>query len=206
MIALNANHPAAQRQQTKPTLTELARQISTPTPALDTKISPFDLALNADDSIPTFLKRKMPKDMTPEERREADNLRKRNARAAAKLAKQPPSNVTIVSYKKFSETMRDIEKMQKAKPRKPGERARYDWGAADQKAAKGTVPTAPDFSAQTHRYYRPHLDACAKLARAGDLKGLEDYEPKFKLKPYCSSRTPLARYRLLCIKALRVKS
>lgn len=179
MIALNANHPATQRQQQKPV---------TATPALD---------VPADLSIPAFLVRKAPKDMTPEERRAADADRKRRERAAAKLA-------AVAAEKAKPEPKAEKPKAAPpavGKPLKPSEYHRYDWPAAEAKAAKGIVPAAPDFSANTHRYKRPIMDAVAKAARARDLDTLS----RIRVQGNSTSPRAIKRYQALCIAALRVK-
>lgn len=178
MIALNAQHPHAHKP----------RPI-TPTPALD---------VPADLSSPAFLVRKAPKDMTPEERKAADALRKRNERAAAKLAAEAAAKPTPAPKPERPKAASPVL----GKPLKPADYHRYDWHAAEAKAAKGIVPAAPDFSANTHRYKRPIMEAVAKAARAHDLKALE----AIKVKGTSTSPRAIKRYQALCIKALKVKS
>lgn len=89
-----------------------------------------------------------------------------------------------------------------AAKRKAGERSRYDWNAAREKAAKGVVPAAPDFTANTHRYYRPVLAEVVKLAKAGDLKGLQAY----RVKGASSSPRAVKNYREVAIAALKAKA
>lgn len=65
----------------------------------------------------------------------------------------------------------------KKKAKKAGaSRARYDWDGAEEKAKKGTLPDAPDMSAPTHKHYVGKLKEVCKLARAGDVKGLQAYK------------------------------
>lgn len=89
-----------------------------------------------------------------------------------------------------------------APKKKAGDRARYDWNTAREKAAKGTVPAAPDFTAETHRYYRPILAAVVKLVKAGDLKGLQAY----RVKGSSSSPRAVQNYREVAIIALKAKA
>lgn len=94
-----------------------------------------------------------------------------------------------------------------AKPaKKSKQRGKYDWEAAEALAASGKVPERPDFSAPTHKYYKTHLDAFYELAQKGDLNGIVKYPKKFKTEPYCSSRTPMLRFRDLCVKALKARA
>lgn len=202
MIALNANHPSAHKP--KPV---------TPTPALDPvkwdetlgnaktlQEHAAALAVPADGSIPDFLKRKAPKDMTPDERRAADAARKRDARKRDKLMAEAKATATANAIKAA------VPKPKAAppavsKPLKPSEYHRYDWPAAEAKAAKGIVPQPPDFSANTHRYYRPILAAAAKAARARDLEALK----AVTVKGSSTSPRAIKHYKALCLKALSVK-
>lgn len=70
--------------------------------------------------------------------------------------------------------------------------------AAIVEAAKaGTLPTAPDFSANTHKAYRKHLAAMVELATAGDIDGMRAYPTKDydRLNPGCpgTSCAPVER-------------
>jgi hypothetical protein len=82
-----------------------------------------------------------------------------------------------------------------------GERKRYDWDGARERANKGTLPTPPDFSANTHRYYRPILAEVVKLAKAGDLKGLK----AFHVKGSCTSPAAIKKYREVALIAMQAK-
>jgi hypothetical protein len=94
-----------------------------------------------------------------------------------------------------------------AKAKKPtsahaGERARYPWREAEEAAAKGKIMAAPDFSAETHTRFRPHMALIVEAAKAKDLKALRG----LKWDGFLSS-TPKAmeRYRAICIAALSAK-
>lgn len=76
------------------------------------------------------------------------------------------------------------------KKKPSGERARYDWVEAEIKAKAGKLPIVPDFSANTHRYYRPKLAEVVKMAKAGDVKGLR----AFKINGESTSPTAIKRY------------
>lgn len=88
----------------------------------------------------------------------------------------------------------------KAKAKKSG---RYDWTGAEEAAAKGTIPTTPDFSANTHKCYRPRLAEIEKLVKKGDVKALK----AMKDSDFRKDGSPLImnRYRKLAITALEAK-
>ncbi len=89
-----------------------------------------------------------------------------------------------------------------AAPRKqPAERARYDWNGAREAAAKGVIPKAPDFSANTHRSYRGLLAEVEALVKAKDLAGLQAY----KVKGSSTSPAAVKRYREIALIALKAK-
>jgi hypothetical protein len=90
---------------------------------------------------------------------------------------------------------------QPAPKRKSGDRARYDWNGAREDAAKGTIPAAPDFSANTHRCYRPLLAEVEKLVKAKNLAGLQAY----KIKGSCTSPAAVKRYREIALIALKAR-
>ncbi len=87
----------------------------------------------------------------------------------------------------------------KAEPAKPakapaGQRAKI---AAD--AANGIVPAAPDFSAETHKRFRPKLAQVVALVAAKDIAGLEAFE----INPVSSSPKAIAKFRDLAVIALK---
>jgi hypothetical protein len=73
--------------------------------------------------------------------------------------------------------------------------------AAD--AAAGKLPTAPDFSAITHKPYRKRLEALVALVEAGDIHGLENVP---MLPPRSSSPKALLRYRDAALIALKARA
>lgn len=99
----------------------------------------------------------------------------------------------------------------KGKPAKPakasapkgnGKGRRYDYAGAAEAAERGVMPPKLDFSADTHKSYRPKLAALEELAAAGDLKGLRAYE----LSPAPNtSPTALRRWRDMAVAALKAK-
>lgn len=68
-------------------------------------------------------------------------------------------------------------------------------------AARGVLPQAPDFSADTHRYYRAKLAQLVALVQAGDLAAVIAYE----INPISSSRKAMHRYRELAVMALQAR-
>ena len=112
--------------------------------------------------------------------------------AAAKAAKQAKANTKAPAAKAGA-----------AKPAQ-AEVPKYRgiWADAAEAAAKGKLPKAPDFSAETHRPYRNRLEKLIELAKAGDLRGLETVE---MVPPRSTSPKALHRYRDLCVMALKAQ-
>lgn len=73
--------------------------------------------------------------------------------------------------------------------------------AAWAKAEKGHLPSAPDFTAETHKPYRDELKALIALAKAGDLEKLK----ADRTQPTWNSRTQIVRYRVLSIRAIEAQ-
>lgn len=69
-------------------------------------------------------------------------------------------------------------------------------------AERGELPTPPDFSADTHKRFRPILEGLVAMAAAGNLKGLK----ADKTEPKSSSRQAICRYRDLAIVALTAQA
>lgn len=127
-----------------------------------------------------------------------------------KAAHQKPSATTVSASKQESATMtskttkskaRTAVKGKTAKAAHAGERSRYDWTAAEEAAAKGKMPKAPDFSAPTHERFRPLLAEVVKAAVDGNAEALR----KIKVNPVSSSPKAVDRFRKLCLKALTAK-
>lgn len=68
-------------------------------------------------------------------------------------------------------------------------------------AERGILPTAPDFTADTHKRFRKVLAQLVDFAAAGNLKGLK----ADTTQPLSSSRVSLCRYRDLAITALEAQ-
>lgn len=85
----------------------------------------------------------------------------------------------------------------KPKAKEPGKRA-----AILAAAERGELPAAPDFSAETHKRFRPKLAQVVALAEAGDVAGLEAFE----INPVSSSPKAIAKYRDLAVIALKARA
>jgi len=81
-------------------------------------------------------------------------------------------------------------------------RVRKSTAEAATNAAAGIMPKAPDFSAETHKRFRPKLAELIALAKAGDVKGLKAYA----INPISTSPKAMDRYRNLCVIALEAKA
>lgn len=68
-------------------------------------------------------------------------------------------------------------------------------------AQRGELPAAPDFSAETHKRFRPKLAQVVAAAEAGDLAALKAFE----INPVSSSPKAIAKYRDLCVVALEAR-
>ncbi len=116
----------------------------------------------------------------------------------------PKENVMRKSAKTTGSKARGAVKAKATTAKKPassGERHRYDWNAAEEKANKGIMPTAPDFSAPTHERFRPLLAEVKAAAAKRDVAALK----AVKIAPISSSPKAVKRYRDLCVKALTSK-
>lgn len=80
-----------------------------------------------------------------------------------------------------------------------GERKTYDWTGAKERAEKGSLPPTPDFSANTHKYYRPLLAEAVKFAKAGNVKALL----AMKFARNDGSPGVVKRYRDIAVAALK---
>ena len=125
---------------------------------------------------------------TPEE--------KRGAQKAKRKRKTPTDRMREI------EAAKSVPKVQKVSKEKGALRApvgkRADIQAA---AARGELPKAPDFSAETHKRWRATLATVVKAAEAGDIKALR----AVKVEPISSSRKAIDTYRNLCVTALEAQ-
>ncbi len=83
-----------------------------------------------------------------------------------------------------------------AAPKKIGKRA-----AILEAAQRGELPEAPDFTAETHKRFRPLLGDVVAAVKDGDIEALKAFE----IKAYSSSPKAIAKYRDLAVIALEAQ-
>lgn len=119
------------------------------------------------------------------------------ARARIALEQSTNPKETNMATKTKAKTAKPKAAKAKAKAAKPmSARA-----AVEEAAKRGKLPSPPDFSAETHKRWRPMLAEAVKFAKAGDVKSLKALD----IKPYSSSPKALARYRDLCVIAIEAQ-
>jgi hypothetical protein len=69
-------------------------------------------------------------------------------------------------------------------------------------AQRGELPAAPDFSAETHKRFRPKLARLVEMAEKGDVEGLKAEA----INPVSSSPKAMAKYRDLAVMAIEARS
>lgn len=122
--------------------------------------------------------------------------------AKAKSATLPPPNATRAAELAQAKAERAKAKAAKANGAQSavaktlGKRAQIE---ADAKAGK--LPPVPDFSAETHKRFRPRLDELVGLVKAKDVKGLKAVQ----INPVSTSPKAMARYRDLAVTALEAQ-
>ncbi|CUX08555.1 hypothetical protein [Agrobacterium deltaense] len=106
-----------------------------------------------------------------------------------------PDKMTVFVPKEMVEAARGSEET----PAVPMQRkAAGKRAAALEAAQRGVLPNPPDFTAATHRRFRPRLVKLIELVEAGDIDGLKAIE----INPVSSSPKAMARYRQLAVIAL----
>lgn len=137
---------------------------------------------------------------------EADALRAETPAPTADLADNPKAAANEASWAAIPDhgTASGAAKAKVkdgAAPKREGKRHRTNWSAHEEEAKAGRLPPPPDFSAPTHARFRGKLADLTALAEAGDVKGLEAFE----INPVSSSPKTLARYRDICVIALKAR-
>ncbi len=89
-----------------------------------------------------------------------------------------------------------------AKPAKAERPAGGKRAAILEAAQRGELPAAPDFSAETHKRFRPRLAAVMALVAEGNIAALKAIE----IKPISTSPKAIARYRDLAVTALEARA
>ena len=120
-----------------------------------------------------------------------------NGRRGMVYAVSPQGRSTLVpdAYRPGTTAEAAPPKPTASKPA-PGKRA-----AILEAVQRGELPPAPDFSAETHKRFRPKLAQVVALAEAGDIAGLKAFE----INPVSSSPKAIAKYRDLAVIALEVR-
>lgn len=101
-----------------------------------------------------------------------------------------------------------LETVAEARAEKAPKAPKADKPAAGKRAAileaaqRGELPTPPDFSAETHKRFRPKLAAVVALVEAGAIEELE----AFAINPVSSSPKAIAKYRDLAVIALKARA
>lgn len=163
----------------------------------------------------------VPSSYQPEERANVDNDKPTEGQQPA--APQPPAEQpqapapeepkgqqepdmtatqTASNGKKSKKAAKTAKAPKAPKTKKEPKEKKLGKRAAIEAAAKeGKLPTAPDFSADTHARFREKLKEIQKLVKEGDIKGLKAY----KINPVSTSPKAMDRYRNLCVMALEAQ-
>jgi hypothetical protein len=96
------------------------------------------------------------------------------------------------------------DKAPKAAKAPSGPRMHEKTRAMLDSAAKGKIPAAPDFSAETHKAWRKKLEAAVAFVKAKDAKGLKKLRDS--VEPKSSSRKALCRYMDAALIAIAAKA
>lgn len=132
---------------------------------------------------------------SPEEKARIDKAwEKRNAEVRASDPKAAKAEAAAAKEKATAKVLKKIAP--------DGQRVRHSTAEAAAAAAEGKLPTPPDFSAETHKRFRPKLAELVALAKAGDVAGLKRYE----INPISTSPKAMDRYRNLAVIALEARS
>lgn len=123
---------------------------------------------------------------------------KQKIKAAPKAAPKAGDQTPAAVRKVFQEIKETRVKADVLVTDSTGHKYRGQWRAKYEQAAAGTVPEAPDFSANTHKPFRRKLAAVVELVEAKDIAGLKAFE----INPVSTSPKAIARYRDLCVLAL----
>lgn len=116
------------------------------------------------------------------------------AKAKKKTAKTAPKKTAAA---------KPAKKAAAAAARTPVDRARYPWKEAAEKAAAGTLPKQPDFSAPTHARFMPILDQIKEALKSDNpVPALK----KIEIDPVSSTPIAMNKYRDLCVTALQAKA
>lgn len=121
----------------------------------------------------------------------------RKAAKAARIAKEAADKAAARNARHVAAKAAPVAETAKTAAPATGKRA-----AILASAQAGVLPTKPDFSADTHKPYRKHLDALVALVEGGDVAGLKGYP----INPVSTSPKALDRYRNLAVTALEARA
>jgi len=131
----------------------------------------------------------------------------RNGAAPAKAGDYPPSVGKATARKAAVKLAAEAAPAAKPERQKKAASPKAERPAGGKRAAileaaqRGEMPAAPDFSAETHKRFRPTLAKLIELAEAGDIKGLK----AVAINPVSSSPKAMAKYRDLAVIALEAQ-
>jgi hypothetical protein len=125
-----------------------------------------------------------------------------NASDVASLAQQPIAAISSGEANHF--VLNEAGKAAVAKAREEAKAPRISakFKEAMDLAQQGIIPPEPDFTAATHKRWRPKLADVVALAAKGDVEGLRAYE----IKPVSTSPKAIARYRDLAVIAIEARA
>lgn len=115
----------------------------------------------------------------------------------------PPANATRANELKRARAEREAKAAEKKTPR--GEKKAGAGGKRAEilaAAEAGKLPPVPDFSAETHRRFRPKLAELVALVKAKEVKKLKAYP----INPISTSPKAMDRYRNLAVIALEAQA
>lgn len=119
--------------------------------------------------------------------------------AKPKKAATKPAKAVKAAKPKAARNPRPRAEASQPRPaaRHAGKRA-----AIEEAAKNGTLPSAPDFSADTHKRFRGKLAEVKALVDAGNIDALKAFE----INPISSSPKAIAKYRDLAVIALEANA
>lgn len=170
-----------------------------------------DLAIKHTLKQPTFAEAQSYVQSVLREQRLTNNEEDRRGRelASAAVAGLSASRKAAIAARAPMEPKPLRDQIAEAKAKREAARPAMAERATGGKRAKvlaaaqaGTIPAAPDFTAETHKRFRPKLAEVVKLVEAGDIAGLE----AFQINPVSSSPKAIAKFRDLAVIALKARA
>ena len=138
-----------------------------------------------------------------EARDNIEKLRKSHPKATRKplVYAVLPDGREILVAAKYDPAPASVATSKSAKVAVTKAKGRSKWTDAEENAKNGVIPTPPDFSANTHKYYRKALAEVVAMVAAKNIDGLKRW------KPARADGSPgmIDRYRRIAITALQAK-